>query len=69
MDHSVGTPEGDHDDQVVFLDDAPADYTLPTFITTTTARELFGLLPGETVAQAAARKAQETGKDCGRNGK
>jgi hypothetical protein len=32
---------------------------VPPFITTTNARELFGLRPGETVAQAAARKASE----------
>lgn len=41
-----------------FLDDeGPLD--VPLFITRTNARELFGLRPGETVAQAAARKASE----------
>ena len=41
-----------------FLDDeVPADP--PPFITTTNARKLYDLRPGETVAQAAARKASE----------
>lgn len=41
-----------------FLDDeGPADP--PPFITTTNARKLYDLRPGETVAQAAARKASE----------
>lgn len=44
--------------QVAFLDDeGPADP--PPFITTTNARKLYDLRPGETVAQAAARKARE----------
>ena len=42
-----------------FLDDGPSDI-IPPFITTTNARELFDLQPGETVAQAAARKALES---------
>ena len=41
-------------------DDGPSDI-IPPFITTTNARELFDLQPGETVAQAAARKAREEG--------
>lgn len=44
-----------------FLDDGPSDI-IPPFITTTNARELFDLQPGETVAQAAARKALEEGQ-------
>jgi hypothetical protein len=41
-----------------FLDiEGPVD--VPPFITTTNAVKLFGLRPGETVAQAAARKATE----------
>lgn len=43
-----------------FLDDGPSDI-IPPFITTTNARELFDMQPGETVAQAAARKALEDG--------
>ena len=46
------------DQEPAFLeDDAPADP--PPFITTTNARELYDLRPGETVADAAARKASE----------
>lgn len=51
--------DGDSTLQLVFLDDAPPSDELPAFVNTTTAKELFGLLPGESVAQAAARKAQE----------
>ncbi len=41
-----------------FLDnDGPLD--IPLFVTTTNARELFGLRPGETVAQAVSRMASE----------
>lgn len=41
-----------------FLDDeGPSDP--PPFITTTNVRKLYDLRPGETVAQAAARKASE----------
>ena len=39
-------------------DDGPSDI-IPPFITTTNARELFDLQPGETVAEAAARQARE----------
>ena len=42
-----------------FLDDEGPSADIPPFITTTNARELYGLRPGETVAQAAARKALE----------
>ncbi|ARS57596.1 hypothetical protein [Ralstonia pseudosolanacearum] len=42
-----------------FLDDEGPSLDVPLFITKTNARELFGLRPGETVAQAAARKAAE----------
>ncbi|OSO81228.1 hypothetical protein [Burkholderia pseudomallei] len=42
-----------------FLDDEGPSLDVPMFITKTNARELFGLRPGETVAQAAARKAKE----------
>ena len=42
-----------------FLDDEGPSADIPPFITTTNARELYGLRSGETVAQAAARKALE----------
>lgn len=42
-----------------FLDDEGPSLDVPLFITRTNARELFGLRPGETVAQAVARKASE----------
>jgi len=42
-----------------FLDDEGPSAEIPPFITTTNARELYDLRPGETVAQAAARKASE----------
>lgn len=42
-----------------FLDDEGPSADIPPFVTTKTARELYGLRPGETVAQAAARKASE----------
>lgn len=45
--------------QPVFLDADDPTAALPTSVTVVTARELFGMRPGETVAQAAARKAAE----------
>jgi hypothetical protein len=42
-----------------FLDDEGPSADIPPFITTMNARELYGLRPDETVAQAAARKALE----------
>lgn len=42
-----------------FLDDEDPHLDIPLFITRTNARELFGLRPGETVAQAVARKSSE----------
>ncbi|WP_454764042.1 pirin [Cupriavidus campinensis] len=42
-----------------FLDDEGPSLDVPLFITRTNARELFGLRPGETVAEAAARTAAE----------
>lgn len=42
-----------------FLNDEGPSDDIPPFITTTNARELYDLRPGETVAQAAARKASE----------
>jgi hypothetical protein len=43
-----------------FLDEEGPSADIPSFISTTNARELFQLRPGETVAQAAARKATAT---------
>ncbi len=42
-----------------FLDDEGPSADVPPFITTMNVRELYGLRPGETVDQAAARKALE----------
>lgn len=42
-----------------FLDDEGPSANIPPFNITTNARELYDLRPGETVAQAAARKASE----------
>ncbi|MGZ7172289.1 pirin [Burkholderia gladioli] len=42
-----------------FLDDEGPNLDIPLFITRANARELFGLRPGETVAQAIARKSSE----------
>ncbi|MBU9401813.1 pirin [Burkholderia multivorans] len=39
-----------------FLDDEGPPLDVPLFITRTNARELFGLRPGETIAQALTRK-------------
>lgn len=46
-----------------FLDDEGPSADLPAFISTTNARELHGLRPGETVAQAITRhQAEQAGK-------
>lgn len=42
-----------------FQDDEGPSADIPPFITTKTARELYDLQAGETLAQAAARKASE----------
>jgi hypothetical protein len=42
-----------------FLDDDGPSLDVPLFITKSNARELFGLRPGETVAQVVARKSSE----------
>lgn len=42
-----------------FLDDVGPSVELPWVTHTTNARELYGVRPGETVAEAAARKARE----------
>lgn len=43
----------------VFLDDEGPSDDLPICVLTQTARDLFGVREGETVAEAAARKARE----------
>ena len=50
---------GDGSLEPAFLDDDGPSADIPPFITTTNARELYDLRPGETVAEAAARKATE----------
>lgn len=45
--------------KLAFLNDEGPSDIIPPFVTTANAREMFGLRPGETVAQAAARKAAE----------
>lgn len=42
-----------------FVDEIGSLDVIPQFITKTNARELFGLRPGETVAQALARIAED----------
>ncbi len=49
----------DYPEEPVFLDDdGPCD-DLPPVPTTTNARELYGLRPGETVPEAIERKGRE----------
>lgn len=50
----------DHpDDEPVFLDDDGPSAEIPPFITTTNARELYALRPGETVSEAIARTQRQ----------
>ncbi|ARK51454.1 pirin [Burkholderia pseudomallei] len=56
---NVTTESRDESPKPTFLDNEGPSLDVPLFITRTNARELFGLRPGETVAQAAARKATE----------
>lgn len=44
---------------LAFLDDEGPSNDLPAFISTTNARELYGLREGETVAEAIARHEAE----------
>lgn len=48
-----------HDDEPAFLDDEGPSNDLPAFISTTNARELYGLREGETVAEAITRHQDE----------
>lgn len=50
---------GDGSLEPAFLDDGGPSAEIPPFITTTNARMLYDLRPGESVAEAAARKAKE----------
>lgn len=49
-------PEGD-EEPATLDDEGPV--SIPRFITTTNAYQLYGLRPGETVLEAMARKAKE----------
>lgn len=46
-------------DQFAFLNDEGPSDDLPAFISTTNARELYGLREGETVVEAIARHRSE----------
>lgn len=50
------------DDEPTFLDDEGPSNDLPAFISTTNARELYGLREGETVAEAIARHEKESSR-------
>lgn len=47
-------------EEPAFLDDEGPSAEIPPFITTTNARELYDLQPGETVSEAIARKRSKT---------
>jgi hypothetical protein len=46
-------------EEPAFLDDDGPSVEIPPFITTTNARELYGIRPGETIQQAMARRDAE----------
>ncbi len=48
-------------EEPAFLDDEGPSAEIPPFITTTNARELFDLRPGETVSEAIARRNAKGG--------
>lgn len=48
-----------HHEEPAFLDDEGPSSDLPTFISTTNARELYGLREGETVTEAIARHRRD----------
>lgn len=54
--------DADDSDGPAFLDALPANAPLPTHITTTSARELYGQQPGETLAQALERSRGEASR-------
>lgn len=54
--------DGHEQEEPAFLDDEGPSAEIPPFITTTNARELYGLRPTETVPEAITRsKAQKKG--------
>lgn len=58
----MSAPSELEQEEPAFLDDEGPSVEIPPFITTTNARELYGLRPGETVPEAIARnKAQKDG--------
>ncbi|WP_395827867.1 conjugal transfer protein TraD [Collimonas sp.] len=50
-------------EEPAFLDDDGPSAEIPPFITTTNARELYDLRPGETVSEAIARRNAKGGVD------
>lgn len=54
-----GAPMTDYPEEPAFLDDDGPSDDLPPVPTTTNARELYDLRPGETVLEAIERKAGE----------
>lgn len=48
-------------EEPAFLDDDGPSVEIPPFITTTNARELYDLRPGETVSEAIARNKTQAG--------
>lgn len=58
-DSSADLAELGGEEEPAFLDDEGPGADLPPVPTTTNARELYGLRPGETVPEAIERKARE----------
>ena len=52
-------------EEPAFLDDDGPSAEIPPFITTTNARELYDLRPGETVPEAIARRNAKGDACCG----
>ena len=50
-------------EEPAFLDDEGPSAEVPPFITTTNARELYDLRPGETVSEAIIRNRHKAKKD------
>ena len=46
-------------EEPAFLDDDGPSAEIPPFVTTTNARELYDLRPGETVSEAIARRKEK----------
>jgi hypothetical protein len=53
--------DGQAQEEPAFLDDDGPSTEIPPFITTTNARELYDLRPGETVSEAIARRNAKGG--------